>query len=195
MTENKEMKTEQEYIKIQLSDISPGPRVDYMHTLYGDENLVGTHSIPLGQLTRGQLTSCDEVVICSMYTAGNNIEDVCLMNNTCKKDDNNNMTENKDFEIKDLISLANIMIENNLDYKEAKVEQERLKNTYFKPIYTRFECEEEEEELPSDIDFQVGWSMKQTVTRAGDIATTLSYKKPNPVEIKSMNIKNNLNIV
>ena len=116
------------------------------------------------------------------------------MNNTCKKDDNNNMTENKDFEIKDLISLANIMIENNLDYKEAKVEQERLKNTYFKPIYTRFECEEEEE-LPSDIDFQVGWSMKQTVTRAGDIATTLSYKKPNPVEIKSMNIKNNLNIV
>ena len=47
MTENKEMKTEQEYIKIQLSDISPGPRVDYMHTLYGDDNLVGTrkHSI------------------------------------------------------------------------------------------------------------------------------------------------------
>ena len=86
--------------------------------------------------------------------------------------------------------------ENNLDYKEAKVEQERLKNTYFKPIYTQytqFECEKKE--LPSDIDFQVGWSMKQTVTRAGDIATTLSYKKPNPVEIKSMNIKNNLNIV
>ena len=171
MAKYNEMKTEQEYIKIQLSDISPNPRVDYMHTLYGDDNLVGTRSIPLGQLT-----SCDEVVICSMYTAGNNIEDVCLMNNTCKKDDNNNMTENKDFEIKDL---ANIMIENNLDYKEAKVEQERLKNTYFKPIYTRFECEEEEE-LPSDIDFQVGWSMKQTVTRAGDIATTLSYKKTKP---------------
>ena len=130
MTENKEMKTEQEYIKIQLSDISPGPRVDYMHTLYGDDNLVGTRSIPLGQLT-----SCDEVVICSMYTAGNNIEDVCLMNNTCKKDDNNNMTENKDFEIKDLISLANIMIENNLDYKEAKVEQKRcVKCRVTKPI-------------------------------------------------------------
>ena len=188
MAKYNEMKTEQEYIKIQLSDISPGPRVDYMHTLYGDDNLVGTRSIPLGQLT-----SCDEVVICSMYTAGNNIEDVCLMNNTCKKDDNNNMTENKDFEIKDL---ANIMIENNLDYKEAKVEQERLKNTYFKPIYTQytqFECEKKE--LPSDIDFQVGWSMKTTVTRVGDFATTLSYKKPNPVEIKSMNIKNNLNIV
>ena len=178
MTENKEMKTEQEYIKIQLSDISPNPRVDYMHTLYGDDNLVGTRSIPLGQLT-----SCDEVVICSMYTAGNNIEDVCLINNTCKKDDNNNMTENKDLEkIKDLISLAKRMIENNLDNKETKVEQERLKNTYFKPIYTRFECEDEEE-LPSDIDFQVGWSMKTTVTRVGDIATTLSYKKPTQLKL------------
>ena len=183
MTENKEMKTEQEYIKIQLSDISPSPRVDYTHTLYGDDNLVGTRSIPLGQLTRGQLTSCDEVVICSMYTAENNIEDVCLMNNTCKKDDNNNMTENKDLEkIKDLISLAKIMIENNLDNKEANVEQERLKNTYFKPIYTRFECEDEEE-LPSDIDFQVGWSMKTTITRVGDIATTLSYKKPTHLKL------------
>ena len=70
------------------------------------------------------------------------------------------------------------MIENNLDYKEAKVEQERLKKTYFKPIYTQFECEKKE--LPSDIDFQGGWSMKQTVTRAGDIATTLSYKKTKP---------------
>ena len=61
---------------------------------------------------------------------------------------------------------------------------------YFEDV---IECEKKE--LPSDIDFQVGWSMKQTVTRAGDIATTLSYKKTNPVEIKSMNIKNNLNIV
>ena len=113
MTENKEMKTEQEYIKIQLSDISPNPQVDYMHTLYGDE-MVGTRSNPLEQLTRGQLTSCDEVVICSMYTR-NNIEDLLCFPffYTYKKDDNNNMTENKDFEIKDIISLDNIMIENN----------------------------------------------------------------------------------
>jgi len=152
MTENKEMKTEQEYIKIQLSDISPNPQVDYMHTLYGDENLIKTRSNPLEQLTRGQLTSCDEVVICSMYTR-NNIEDLLCFPffYTYKKDDNNNMTENKDFEIKDfeikdLISLDNIMIENNLDFKEAKVEQEGLQNTYFKQIYrryTQFECEKE----------------------------------------------------
>ena len=48
------------------------------------------------------------------------------------------MTENKDLEIKDIISLPNIMIENNLDVNEAKVEQEALTNTYFKKIYMRY---------------------------------------------------------
>ena len=35
-------------------------------------------------------------------------------------------------ENKDLISLPNIMIENNLDFNEAKVEQEGLTNTYLR---------------------------------------------------------------
>ena len=41
-------------------------------------------------------------------------------------------TEHKDLENKDLISLPNIMIENNLDFNEAKVEQEGLTNTYLR---------------------------------------------------------------
>ena len=82
------------------------------------------------------------------------------------------MTENKDFEIKDLISLDNIMIENNLDFKEAKVEQEGLQNTYFKQIYrryTQFECEKEE---------PLVWSMKRTcvVTSDGNIKSLLTFK-------------------
>ena len=82
------------------------------------------------------------------------------------------MTENKDFEIKDLISLPNIMIENNLDFKEAKVEQEGLQNTYFKQIYrryTQFECEKEE---------LLVWSMKRTciVTSDGNIKSLLTFK-------------------
>ena len=82
------------------------------------------------------------------------------------------MTENKDFEIKDLINLDNIMIENNLDFKEAKVEQEGLKNTYFKQIYskyTQFECEKEE---------SLVWSMKRTciVTSDGNIKSLLTFK-------------------
>ena len=82
------------------------------------------------------------------------------------------MTENKDFEIKDLISLDNIMIENNLDFKEAKVEQEGLQNTYFKQIYrryTQFECEKEE---------SLVWSMKRTciVTSDGNIKSLLTFK-------------------
>ena len=95
---------------------------------------------------------------------------------TYKKDDNNNMTENKDFEIKDfeikdLISLDNIMIENNLDFKEAKVEQEGLQNTYFKQIYrryTQFECEKE----------PLVWSMKRTYMcgRDGNIKLLLTFK-------------------
>ena len=82
------------------------------------------------------------------------------------------MTENKDFEIKDLISLPNIMIENNLDFNEAKVEQEGLQNTYFKQIYrryTQFECEKEE---------SLVWSMKRTciVTSDGNIKSLLTFK-------------------
>ena len=82
-------------------------------------------------------------------------------------------TEHKDLENKDLISLPNIMIENNLDFNEAKVEQEGLTNTYFKTIYrgyTQFESEKKVEPLI--------WSMKQTwiVTRYGDIKSLLTFK-------------------
>lgn len=72
------------------------------------------------------------------------------------------MTENKE-----LITPANIMIENNLDKTEVKVEQEIIQegfeNTYFKQIYrryTQFECEK-----------PLVWSMKQTcnITRNCDI--------------------------
>ena len=81
-------------------------------------------------------------------------------------------TEHKDLENKDLISLPNIMIENNLDFKEAKVEQEGLQNTYFKQIYrryTQFECEKEE---------SLVWSMKRTciVTSDGNIKSLLTFK-------------------
>jgi len=82
------------------------------------------------------------------------------------------MTENKE-----LIIPANIMIENNLDKTEVKVEQEIIqegfKNTYFKQIYrryTQFECEKEE---------PLVWSMRKTciVTRDGDIKS-LFFVKP-----------------
>ena len=81
-------------------------------------------------------------------------------------------TEHKDLENKDLISLPNIMIENNLDFKEAKVEQEGLQNTYFKQIYrryTQYECEKEE---------SLVWSMKRTciVTSDGNIKSLLTFK-------------------
>ena len=81
-------------------------------------------------------------------------------------------TEHKDLENKDLISLPNIMIENNLDFKEAKVEQEGLQYTYFKQIYrryTQFECEKEE---------SLVWSMKRTciVTSDGNIKSLLTFK-------------------
>ena len=81
-------------------------------------------------------------------------------------------TEHKDLENKDLISLPNIMIENNLDFNEAKVEQEGLQNTYFKQIYrryTQFECEKEE---------SLVWSMKRTciVTSDGNIKSLLTFK-------------------
>ena len=62
-------------------------------------------------------------------------------------------------ENKDLISLPNIMIENNLDFNEAKVEQEGLTNTYFKTIYrgyTQFESEKKVEPLV--------WSMKREIS-------------------------------
>ena len=83
------------------------------------------------------------------------------------------MTENKDFEIKDLISLPNIMIENNLDFNEAKVEQEGLTNTYFKKIYRRYTQFESEKKVEPLI-----WSMKQTciVTSDGDIKSLLTFK-------------------
>ena len=76
------------------------------------------------------------------------------------------MTENKDLEIKDIISLPNIMIENNLDVNEAKVEQEGLTNTYFKKIYRRYTQFESEKKVEPLI-----WSMEQTVTvtRWGDL--------------------------
>ena len=83
------------------------------------------------------------------------------------------MTENKDLEIKDIISLPNIMIENNLDVNEAKVEQEGLTNTYFKKIYRRYTQFESEKKVEPLI-----WSMKQTwiVTRYGDIKSLLTFK-------------------
>ena len=78
------------------------------------------------------------------------------------------MTENKD-----LISLPNIMIENNLDFNEAKVEQEGLTNTYFKKIYRRYTQFESEKKVEPLI-----WSMKQTciVTSDGDIKSLLTFK-------------------
>ncbi len=81
MTENKEMKTEQENSKLQLSD--PGPRVDYLYDLYEERKL---SKIPLEQISRIQLGQTDQVINCSLI-GGNNIEDVILMNNTYKKDE------------------------------------------------------------------------------------------------------------
>ena len=76
-------------------------------------------------------------------------------------------------ENKDLISLPNIMIENNLDFNEAKVEQEGLTNTYFKKIYRRYTQFESEKKVEPLI-----WSMKQTciVTSDGDIKSLLTFK-------------------
>ena len=76
-------------------------------------------------------------------------------------------------ENKDLISLPNIMIENNLDFNEAKVEQEGLTNTYLKKIYRRYTQFESEKKVEPLI-----WSMKQTciVTSDGDIKSLLTFK-------------------
>jgi len=84
-TENTEMKTEHANIKTQLLDTPQGPRIDY--SLYGEENFVMTSKIPLEQINRILLGRTDPVIICSIITTGNNIEDVCLMNNTYKKDE------------------------------------------------------------------------------------------------------------
>jgi len=83
MTENKEMKTEQENSKLQLS--VPGPRVDYLYDNVLFRNRV-LSKIPLEQISRIQLGQTDQVINCSLI-GGNNIEDVILMNNTYKKDE------------------------------------------------------------------------------------------------------------
>jgi len=83
MTENKEMKTEQENSKLQLS--VPGPRVDYLYDNVLFRNRV-LSKIPLEQISRIQLGQPDQVINCSLI-GGNNIEDVILMNNTYKKDE------------------------------------------------------------------------------------------------------------
>jgi len=92
-----------------------------------------------------------------------------------------NMTENKKLKVKDQVIVDTIIFHGN--------NPEDLIN--FNPIFCphkQFECEKE----PPDLGV---WSMTAILTKHGDIEHFLSYKKPNPVEIKSMDIKNNLNIL
>jgi len=98
MTENTEIKTEQENSKIQFSD--PGPRCSY--NLYGYDNskddyknIINQTNIRSSTIENGfkaalsigdfgtQLGQPDQVIICS-FIGGNNIEDVIFMN---KKDE------------------------------------------------------------------------------------------------------------
>ena len=85
MTENKEMKTEQENSKLQLSD--PGPRVDYLNGNVLFRNRV---------LSRILLGQPDQVIICSIIKE-NNIEDGIFMNNTYKKDEVKELVKQEEY--------------------------------------------------------------------------------------------------
>ena len=88
MTENTEMKIEQENSKLQLLDT--GPRIDYLHPLYKKYN-IPLYTPNSFETKRISLEQPDQVIICSLI--GNNIEDVILMNNTYKKDEAEELLE------------------------------------------------------------------------------------------------------
>ena len=138
MTENKEMKTEQENSKLQLS--VPGPRVDYLYDNVLFRNRV-LSKIPLEQISRIQLGQTDQVINCSLI-GGNNIEDVILMNNTYKKDEVEELVKQE--EIKELVKQEeyedqeeSVKQEENADQCSRKFRrsQKFIKYCYFNCIY------------------------------------------------------------
>jgi len=95
MTTNTEIKTEQENSKLQLSDTPRQPRIDYLRLRNQRYNIPDYTPISW-EISRIPLGQPDQVITCTCSYVGDNIEDVCFMNNIYKKDEIKELIKQKE---------------------------------------------------------------------------------------------------